>query len=100
MAGVRRPNDRDDHVVHAVGVGFTDIDSEMRESLARNQALSDALDTAEEASRAKTLFLSNMSHEIRTPMNAHMSKPVEPERLYSCLEELIGIREENERNEK
>ena len=32
--------------------------------------MSDALKTAEEASKAKTVFLSNMSHEIRTPMNA------------------------------
>lgn len=70
MAGVRNPDERDDNMVHAVGAGFTDIDSEMRESLARNQALSDALKTAEEASRAKTVFLSNVSHEIRTPMNA------------------------------
>ncbi|MBQ8994273.1 MAG: response regulator [Oscillospiraceae bacterium] len=36
----------------------------------QSQALSDALGVAEEASRAKTAFLSNMSHEIRTPMNA------------------------------
>ena len=70
MAGVRKPDERGDHIVHAVGAGFTDIDLEMREALAKNQALSDALDTAEEASRAKTAFLSNMSHEIRTPMNA------------------------------
>ena len=42
----------------------------MRESLAKNQALSDALKTAEAASKAKTTFLSSMSHEIRTPMNA------------------------------
>ena len=26
MAGVRRPEDREDHQVHAIGVGFTDID--------------------------------------------------------------------------
>lgn len=70
MAGVRHAEDRDDHRIHAVGVGFTDIDRDMRDSLAKSQALSDALKTAEEASRAKTVFLSNMSHEIRTPMNA------------------------------
>ena len=70
MAGVRHPEDRDDNIVHAVGVGFSDIDAEMRDSLQKSQALSDALKTAEEASKAKTVFLSNMSHEIRTPMNA------------------------------
>ena len=70
MAGVRHAEDRTDHIVHALGVGFTDIDSEMRDSLEKSQALSDALRTAEEASKAKTVFLSNMSHEIRTPMNA------------------------------
>ena len=35
-----------------------------------NQALEDAVHTAENASRAKTVFLNNMSHDIRTPMNA------------------------------
>ncbi len=34
------------------------------------EALTHALADAENASRAKTVFLSNMSHEIRTPMNA------------------------------
>lgn len=70
MAGVRHAEDRMDHIIHAVGVGFTDIDGEMRDTLSKNQALSDALEAAEEASKAKTVFLSNMSHEIRTPMNA------------------------------
>lgn len=70
MAGVRHANDRDDNIVHAIGVGFTVIDTEMRDTLAKNRALSEALAIAEEANKAKTAFLSNMSHEIRTPMNA------------------------------
>ncbi|MBQ2594638.1 MAG: response regulator [Candidatus Riflebacteria bacterium] len=70
IAGVRHPEDRDDNIVHAVGVGFTDVDTETRKTLAQSQALSDALAAAESANKAKTAFLSNMSHEIRTPMNA------------------------------
>ena len=70
MAGVRHPADRDDHIVHAVGIGFTVIDAEMRESLEQRRVLVEALDVAHQANNAKTAFLSSMSHEIRTPMNA------------------------------
>ena len=51
-------------------IGFMDVDAEMREAIAKNEALSDALSSAEAANRSKMTFLAGMSHEIRTPINA------------------------------
>ncbi len=56
--------------VRFIIVGITDVDAEMREAMAKSEALAEALSAAENASRAKTSFLSNLSHEIRSPMNA------------------------------
>ncbi len=36
----------------------------------KNQALTEAMNSARQANSAKTFFLSRMSHEIRTPLNA------------------------------
>ena len=70
IAGVRLIEERDDHIVHAIAAGFSDVDSETRKQMEQNRALTEALTRAEEANAAKTAFLSSMSHEIRTPMNA------------------------------
>ena len=58
----------------------------------QQQILSDALDAAEQANKAKTAFLSSMSHEIRTPMNAiigldniAMNDPETPEKIKGYL---------------
>ncbi len=54
---------------HYIIMGIMDIDSEMRETIAKNEALANALNSVEQANKAKTDFLSGMSHEIRTPIN-------------------------------
>ncbi len=51
-------------------MGITNVDAEMRETMAKNKALADALSIAENANKEKTKFLSGMSHELRAPMNA------------------------------
>ena len=50
--------------------GFRCVDEETRKQKKDKEALEQALQMANSASRAKTTFLNNMSHDIRTPMNA------------------------------
>ncbi|MCF0146146.1 MAG: substrate-binding domain-containing protein [Eubacterium sp.] len=60
-----------------------------------NLALEEALEKANEASEAKTRFLSSMSHDIRTPMNAIVGMssiaekyPDDKERVRDCLSKI------------
>jgi signal transduction histidine kinase len=50
--------------------GFVGIAHDITEQRRVRQAMEEARDAAEEASRTKSLFLANMSHELRTPLNA------------------------------
>ena len=64
-----------------------------------NQKLEDAVHTAENASRAKTIFLNNMSHDIRTPMNAiigftNIALKLEPKpEVKNCLDKISNSSE-------
>ena len=59
------------------------------ERIRENERLSAKLTAAEEASRAKTFFLSNMSHDIRTPLNAITG--------YTALAKQEGVSPEEQR---
>jgi len=55
---------------HGIVLGIHSVDEEIRNEMEKNTLLEDALLQANQASKAKSVFLSNMSHDIRTPMNA------------------------------
>jgi PAS domain S-box-containing protein len=62
----------EDHPIRNEAGQLTEIQSVGRDITEQRQlelALREARDKAEEASRAKSMFLATMSHEIRTPMN-------------------------------
>ena len=95
FARVHHAGDQDEQHIDSVGACFVDVDADIRSTMEQQQALSDALTAAEEASKAKTAFLSNMSHEIRTPMNAiigldsiALNDPDTPQKTREYLEKI------------
>ncbi len=55
---------------HGIVLGFHSVDAEIRNEMEQKNLLENALLQANQASKAKSVFLSHMSHDIRTPMNA------------------------------
>lgn len=55
---------------HAMVLGIRCVDEAVHEEQMQKQLLQDALEAANQASAAKSDFMSKMSHDIRTPMNA------------------------------
>ncbi len=51
-------------------IGITNVDSEIKETMKKNETLIEALEAAEQATKTQTMFLSGMGHELRTPLNA------------------------------
>ena len=69
-----------------------DVSQEKRAEIESHRALQEAYRAAENASQAKTAFLSNMSHDIRTPMNAIVGLTAiaganieNPDKVIECL---------------
>ena len=69
-----------------------DVSQEKKAEIESHKALKEAYRAAENASRAKTDFLSNMSHDIRTPMNAIVGLTAiaganieNPDKVVECL---------------
>lgn len=75
--------------------GFKDVDEEVRKDQQIQQALRDAIETANASNKAKSDFLSSMSHDMRTPMNGIIGMTAiasnhldDRERVEDCLRKI------------
>ena len=78
-------------------LAYHDIDSIIREEKAKQDFLRDALNAAEAANHAKSVFLQTMSHDIRTPMNGIVGMTAiaashidDRERVVDCLQKITS----------
>lgn len=88
---------KENGVTTMVLFAIQDVTILKNEELRGRTALKEAFQAADEASHAKSDFLSRMSHDIRTPLNAIMGMTTvammhidEPERVKDCLNK-IGL---------
>lgn len=91
---------KDEPVYIIVYIDITDITEQRelhRKLEERSLQLKEALESAEQANRAKSDFLARMSHDIRTPMNAILGMTAiaghhvdDRERVMDCLQKING----------
>ena len=87
--------DEQNIIPRTMAVIISDVQEVHSRSDQMESVLKDAYQTAIEASKAKSIFLSSMSHDIRTPMNGIMGMTQialqhldNPERVQDCLKKI------------
>lgn len=82
-------------IPRTMAIVITDVQERHNRTDQMESALKDAYQTAMEANKAKSVFLSSMSHDIRTPMNGIMGMTKialqhldDPARLEDCLKKI------------
>lgn len=69
---------------------FRNVDAEKRQQLQHTLLLQQALDTAKQSTRAKSVFFSSMSHDMRTPLNAILGYADLAQKTSDCSPKVMG----------